>query len=160
MKGRATSCWAAARPSSALPTRCSSERCSTRPKSNSCSRARRCQRRSGPRRPLRRRLFPAPNPSPRPGLSCAPLQASPRDKNSPRERRVTLRLANPIDPSSEGSVEVLVDTGALFSYIPADLLTRLGIAPTEQATFQLADGRRIERPVGEARFFYDGKQGM
>ena len=29
-----------------------------------------------------------------------------------------------------------------------------------QATFQLADGRRIERPVGEARFFYDGKQGV
>lgn len=57
-------------------------------------------------------------------------------------------------------MEVLVDTGALFSFIPADLLSRLGIAPTEQATFQLASGRRIERPVGEARFFYDGKQGV
>ena len=74
--------------------------------------------------------------------------------------RVTLRLANPSDSSREASVEVLVDTGAVFSFVPADLLTRLGITPIEQATFQLADSRRIERPVGEARFFYDGKQGV
>jgi len=73
--------------------------------------------------------------------------------------RVTFRLANPLDPSREDSVEVLVNTGALFSFISADLLTRLGIAPMEQATFQLADGRRIERPGGEARFFYDENRG-
>jgi predicted aspartyl protease len=74
--------------------------------------------------------------------------------------RVNLRLANPIDSSREAPLEALVDTGAVFSFIPADFLDRLGIAPIERATFQLGDGRRIERPVGEARFLYDGKQGV
>jgi len=74
--------------------------------------------------------------------------------------RVQVQLANPLDPAREGSLDVVVDTGALFSFAPAEFLSGLGIQPIERATFQLADGRRIERPVGEARFFYNGKQGV
>ena len=47
-------------------------------------------------------------------------------------------------------VEALVDTGATYTTIPASVLNRLGVAPVAQMNFILADGRRIERDVGEA----------
>ena len=54
-------------------------------------------------------------------------------------------------------VELLVDTGALYSIVPAKVLRELGVEPREKLNFELADGRTIERAVGEARFFYDGR---
>ncbi len=54
-------------------------------------------------------------------------------------------------------VELLVDTGALYSIVPAKVLRELGVEPREKLNFELADGRTIERNVGEARFYYDGR---
>jgi phosphoribosyl-AMP cyclohydrolase/predicted aspartyl protease len=42
----------------------------------------------------------------------------------------------------------LVDTGALYSQLPADLLEGLGHSPNARRWFRLADGTTIERPVG------------
>ena len=53
-------------------------------------------------------------------------------------------------------VELLVDTGALYSMVPAALLRELGIQPVDRLEFEMANGRTIERDVGEARFCYDG----
>lgn len=73
--------------------------------------------------------------------------------------RVQLGLANPFQPERKISLEVLVDTGALLSIIPAERLRELGVEPRERRTFKLADGREIEREVGEVQFEYDGYEG-
>ena len=54
-------------------------------------------------------------------------------------------------------VEVLVDTGATYSQIPAALLHRLGIRPEWEAQARLADGSITTDPVGEATFRFEGK---
>jgi clan AA aspartic protease len=44
--------------------------------------------------------------------------------------------------------DVLVDTGAEATWIPRPVLETLGIAPERKETYQLADGRLLEREVG------------
>jgi predicted aspartyl protease len=44
----------------------------------------------------------------------------------------------------------LVDTGTEYTWVPADVLTKLGIRPEHTQRFIVADGRRLERPVGIA----------
>ena len=47
-------------------------------------------------------------------------------------------------------VEALVDTGATYTSIPGDILSQLGIEVRESRTFELADDRVVEYPVGYA----------
>jgi len=47
-------------------------------------------------------------------------------------------------------VEALVDTGATYTSVSEDILDRLGIVKRETRTFELADDRVIEYPVGYA----------
>ena len=54
------------------------------------------------------------------------------------------------------TVDALVDTGASFSLFPAAMLHRLGIAPTGQRRFELADGSSVTRDIGEAKLHIDG----
>lgn len=71
--------------------------------------------------------------------------------------RVKLELESISGSPVRREAELLVDTRALYSIVPAKLLRELGIEPREKQTFELADGRTIERAVGEARFHYDGR---
>lgn len=71
---------------------------------------------------------------------------------------VKVHVANPADLSRWEEAELLVDTGALFSILPATLLDSLGIAPQAMRKLVLADGRRVDRRVGEARFQLDADQ--
>ena len=48
------------------------------------------------------------------------------------------------------AVTALVDTWATHSMMPASLLTRLGIRPTRQRTFTMADGRTETYDIGAA----------
>ena len=48
------------------------------------------------------------------------------------------------------AVTALVDTGATHSMMPASLLRRLGVAPTRQRTFTMADGRTEIYDIGAA----------
>jgi clan AA aspartic protease len=61
-------------------------------------------------------------------------------------------------PAPDTAVEVmgLVDTGATFPFIPEQVLHSLGIQPSGEKTFLLADGSRKQLPIGEARLSYDG----
>jgi clan AA aspartic protease len=68
-----------------------------------------------------------------------------------------VQLANPLNRKRRATVECLVDSGALYSYIPAPLLKRLGIRALGREPFELADGRKIVRQVGEAAFRIDGR---
>ena len=47
-------------------------------------------------------------------------------------------------------VEALVDTGATYTSIPESTLTQLGIEIRESRSFELADERVVEYPVGYA----------
>ncbi|MSQ12787.1 MAG: hypothetical protein EXR47_01330 [Dehalococcoidia bacterium] len=42
-----------------------------------------------------------------------------------------------------------MDIGATFTVIPASFLRRLGVASRETIRFRLADGRVVERQIGE-----------
>jgi len=44
--------------------------------------------------------------------------------------------------------DVMVDTGAEYSWAPGDLLADLGVAPVRVERFESADGRILERSVG------------
>ena len=55
-------------------------------------------------------------------------------------------------------VTALVDTGAGHSMMPEALLTGLGLMPIERLRFKVADGRRVEYDVADARFRINGRE--
>jgi clan AA aspartic protease len=55
-------------------------------------------------------------------------------------------------------IEVLVDTGAIYSVVPASVLEGLGIQPLEREQFTLADGTHVSYDVGEARFIFGSRR--
>jgi clan AA aspartic protease len=73
---------------------------------------------------------------------------------------VTIKVGIGKGPDSRDrrDVDLLVDTGALYSIVPARVLGEIGVEAQEQAEFELADGRVILRGVGEARFHYNGRK--
>jgi predicted aspartyl protease len=65
--------------------------------------------------------------------------------------RVTVRVERPDDPGRFFSEKFWVDAGALYTFVPEDRLTALGIEPLYSRDLILADGRRERRLLGEAR---------
>ena len=55
------------------------------------------------------------------------------------------------DGVSSRSIEAIVDTGASYLTAPETLLRELGIEAEERIPLRLADGRRVERELGEVR---------
>jgi predicted aspartyl protease len=72
---------------------------------------------------------------------------------------LTLDVAAPADPARREAVDFLVDSGAVYSFVPRPVLERLGITPHARQRFRLADGSAIERDRGDALFFYAGRRG-
>ena len=68
-------------------------------------------------------------------------------------------VANPSDPERWESVHFLIDSGALNSVVPADVLDRLGILPLTEQEFRLANGDTIRRRRGIAAFRHKGRIG-
>ena len=54
--------------------------------------------------------------------------------------------------------QAMVDTGASYLMIPADILQRLGVRQTERRVFQLADHRTVEYDMGILELKLDGRQ--
>ena len=69
--------------------------------------------------------------------------------------RVTLEIGDPTGTRYR-QVSALVDTGASHTSLPASLLRELGITPHTRGTFLLADGRRVEREIGQTWVRLDG----
>ena len=63
------------------------------------------------------------------------------------------------DPEGERyeTVEAVVDTRASYTLVPASVLARAGVRPIRRATFVVADGRRIERNMGQTWIRVDGE---
>ena len=73
--------------------------------------------------------------------------------------RVRTVIFNLADPSRRIEIEWLVDSGAVYTVVPAQTLARLDIAPHSERTFVLADGREVTWPVGDAGFVIGSRQG-
>ena len=69
------------------------------------------------------------------------------------------RLTNARGGKRALDVEMVVDTGAIFSVVPRDVLKKLGVRSQEDDEFTLADGSTVRYPVGEAHFELEGRQG-
>src|SRR5438093_555427 len=64
------------------------------------------------------------------------------------------------DKASTRQVELLVDTGSLFSWVPDELLRSLGWRPTEQWKVLPIDGREMQRSVCDALLVCEGRRGI
>jgi predicted aspartyl protease len=68
-------------------------------------------------------------------------------------------VGNPSKPKVTEELEFLVDSGAIYSVVPARVLRRLGIRPVTSQEFRLADGSTIVRKKGIALFKYQDRIG-
>ncbi len=69
---------------------------------------------------------------------------------------VKLKVKNPKDPAKVFEADFLVDSGATYTVVPEEILSRLGIKPQGKEDFALADGKIISRKVGSAFYEYKG----
>jgi predicted aspartyl protease len=70
-----------------------------------------------------------------------------------------VKVGNPARPKVTRELEFLVDSGAVYSVVPASTLRKLGIKPLATQEFRLADGTAIHRRKGIALFQYQDKIG-
>lgn len=68
-----------------------------------------------------------------------------------------VKVINPENSGKEEEGEFLVDSGAIYSVVPQNILKRLGIKPTSDQEFILANGEIIKTVVGNAYFEYQKK---
>ena len=54
------------------------------------------------------------------------------------------------------TVRFLIDSGAFYSVLPEPAWRAIGLEPTRDLEFVLADGTSIERRVSDCRFTYQG----
>jgi predicted aspartyl protease len=67
---------------------------------------------------------------------------------------VTVEVSNPRDQTHWQKLDLIADTGAIFSVIPRSTLDQLGISPYTEETFH---GSEIRRPLGDVFIRIDGK---
>jgi predicted aspartyl protease len=70
-----------------------------------------------------------------------------------------LAVCNPASPSRTEELELLVDTGASYSWFLRERLEALGIRPTGRMQFRTIDGRVLERDVAPVFVRSDGHVG-
>ncbi|MDP8241308.1 MAG: aspartyl protease family protein [Candidatus Hatepunaea meridiana] len=73
--------------------------------------------------------------------------------------KLDIEIGNVANPEVMVTLEVLIDSGAIYSVIPSPILKKLGIKPREEQVFRLADGSKIVRNKGTALFKYGNKTG-
>jgi clan AA aspartic protease len=70
---------------------------------------------------------------------------------------VKVKVSNPAKRKKSATHEFLVDSGAIYSVLPAKDLKALGIKPESTEEFLLANGETIQKRVGNALFEFEGK---
>lgn len=71
---------------------------------------------------------------------------------------VRIKIKNPEKPRLEKEEEFLVDSGAVYSVVPAKTLKSLGLSPQREQEFTLVDGTKVKRKIGHALFEFNGHQ--
>jgi clan AA aspartic protease len=70
-----------------------------------------------------------------------------------------IEVGNVSTPDVTEKLDFLIDSGAVYSVVPAEILHKLGITPIAEEQFRLANGEKIVRRKGVALFKYDGRIG-
>jgi aspartyl protease family protein len=70
-----------------------------------------------------------------------------------------LRVGNVALPEVTEERDLLVDSGAIYSVVPEEVLRRLGVLPLAEQEFRLANGTRIVRKKGVALFRHGDRVG-
>ena len=65
---------------------------------------------------------------------------------------LSVEVASVERPELTETLEFTVDSGAVYSVVPAEVLARLGILPLKSDRFRLANGQHIVRQRGVALF--------
>jgi predicted aspartyl protease len=68
-----------------------------------------------------------------------------------------VRVANPRGSAAPVEVKCLVDTGAMFTCLPAPVLEALGVTAQWRVPIKLADGRQEEWSAAEILMTIDGR---
>jgi len=63
-------------------------------------------------------------------------------------------------PEDSQKLEFLIDSGAVYSVVPAEVLEKLGVNSMSEEEFRLANGEKIVRRKGGARFAYKDRVGV
>jgi clan AA aspartic protease len=71
---------------------------------------------------------------------------------------VPVSLANPQRPESHLTVDLLVDTGATWTMLPAEVVDQLGLPVTRQRTVTLANGERVTYSAGQVAIQLNGEE--
>jgi clan AA aspartic protease len=64
------------------------------------------------------------------------------------------------DLSKHEDVELMVDSGALFTSIPRSVLEKLGLRPVARHRLRVFSGEVVERDVGGAVVEYEGRRAV
>jgi len=70
-----------------------------------------------------------------------------------------IEVASPANPEVTERIDLLIDSGAIYSVVPTPTLERLCIRPLAEQQFRLADGSKIVRKKGVAVFKYGERIG-
>ena len=73
---------------------------------------------------------------------------------------VQATITHPGDANRSAEVALLVDTGATLSWIPREVLDRLGVPRLARRPFLLADGKTIQRDTAGVLMRLNGTDGM
>ena len=68
-----------------------------------------------------------------------------------------VKVINPEQPKKCEKCEFLVDSRAVYSVVPQNILKKLGIKSTSFEEFILANGEVLKKPIGNAYFEYENK---
>jgi clan AA aspartic protease len=71
----------------------------------------------------------------------------------------SLKVKQTYQHSDFVDVNFLIDSGAVYSLVPAKELKKIGVQAHRRMRFVLADGTEIERDVGDAYFEWQGDGG-
>ena len=71
---------------------------------------------------------------------------------------VKVKLTNLAAPGRAEEVSLLVDTGTTLSWVPREVLNRLGATVFSRLPFELADGRRLECDITTVLLTVDGRK--
>lgn len=70
-----------------------------------------------------------------------------------------ITITSPSDIKKKATLDFMIDSGAAYSVVPSRILSKLGIKPDEKRDFMLANGQKMTRKIGIARFVYKGRKG-
>ncbi len=71
---------------------------------------------------------------------------------------VSAGLADPQYPGRRVTLDLLVDTGATWTMLPAEVVAQLGLTATRQRSVTLASGERVTYPAGQVAIQLNGEE--